>query len=145
MAALVARESGKQPGKDFGVADNPEFLREGTSVFDFENPPYTVVGGSDDKIVQMLREMYAGVNAPFHAVRIREAEILKYACNAFHAVKVTFANEIGAISKKLGHRQPCGDEHLRGGHEAEHLALLSETRLRLRRLLSPEGCPRHHV
>ncbi len=102
VAALVARESGKQPGKDFGVADNPEFLREGTSVFDFENPPYTVVGGSDDTIVQMLREMYVGVNAPFHAVKIREAEILKYACNAFHAVKVTFANEIGAISKKLG-------------------------------------------
>ena len=102
VAALVARESGKQPGKDFGVADNPEFLREGTSVFDFENPPYTVVGGSDETIVQMLREMYAGVNAPFHAVKIREAEILKYACNAFHAVKVTFANEIGAISKKLG-------------------------------------------
>jgi GDP-mannose 6-dehydrogenase len=102
VAALVARESGKQPGKDFGVADNPEFLREGTSIFDFENPPYTVVGGSDDKIVEMLREMYAGVSAPFHAVRIREAEILKYACNAFHAVKVTFANEIGAISKKLG-------------------------------------------
>jgi GDP-mannose 6-dehydrogenase len=102
VAALVARESGKQLGKDFGVADNPEFLREGTSIFDFEHPPYTVVGGSDETIVNMLREMYAGVTAPFHAVRIREAEILKYACNAFHAVKVTFANEIGAISKKLG-------------------------------------------
>lgn len=102
VAALVARESGKQLGKDFGVADNPEFLREGTSVFDFEHPPYTVVGGTDDTIAGMLREMYAGIQAPFHAVKVREAEILKYACNAFHAVKVTFANEIGAISKKLG-------------------------------------------
>jgi GDP-mannose 6-dehydrogenase len=101
-AAIIARESGKQLGRDFGVADNPEFLREGTSVFDFENPPYTVVGGSDETIVSMLAEMYRGINAPFHAVKIREAEILKYACNAFHAVKVTFANEIGAISKKLG-------------------------------------------
>ena len=100
--AIIARESGKQLGRDFGVADNPEFLREGTSVFDFENPPYTVVGGSDDTIVNMLAEMYRGVNAPFHAVKIREAEILKYACNAFHAVKVTFANEIGAVSKRLG-------------------------------------------
>jgi GDP-mannose 6-dehydrogenase len=100
--AILARESGKQLGRDFGVADNPEFLREGTSIFDFENPPYTVVGGSDDTIVNMLVEMYRGVNAPFHAVKIREAEILKYACNAFHAVKVTFANEIGAISKRLG-------------------------------------------
>ena len=101
VAAIVARESGKQVGRDFGVADNPEFLREGTSIFDFENPPYTVVGGSDETIVKMLAEMYNGVHAPFHAVKIREAEILKYACNAFHAVKVTFANEIGAISKKL--------------------------------------------
>jgi GDP-mannose 6-dehydrogenase len=100
--ALVARESGKQLGRDFGVASNPEFLREGTSLFDFENPPFTAVGASDEKLVAMLKELYAGVSAPFFAVKIREAEILKYACNAYHAVKVTFANEIGAISKKLG-------------------------------------------
>ncbi len=100
-AAIIARESGKQMGRDFGVAANPEFLREGTSVFDFEHPPYTVVGGSDETIVNLLRQMYSGIPAPFHAVKVREAEILKYACNAFHAVKVTFANEIGAICKKL--------------------------------------------
>lgn len=100
-ATIIARESGKQLGRDFGVADNPEFLREGTSVFDFENPPYTVVGGSDETIVTLLRQMYSGITAPFYAVKVREAEILKYACNSFHAVKVTFANEIGAICKKL--------------------------------------------
>ncbi len=100
-AAIIARESGKQAGRDFGVADNPEFLREGTSVFDFEHPPYTVVGGSDERIVGLLKEMYQGIEAPFYAVKVREAEILKYACNAFHAVKVTFANEIGAVCKKL--------------------------------------------
>jgi GDP-mannose 6-dehydrogenase len=102
VAAIMTRESGKQLGRDFGVADNPEFLREGTSLYDFENPPYTVVGGSDETIVNMLKEAYRGLAAPFYVVRIREAEILKYACNAFHAVKVTFANEIGAISKKMG-------------------------------------------
>jgi GDP-mannose 6-dehydrogenase len=100
--ALIARESGKQIGRDFGVASNPEFLREGTSLFDFENPPFTAVGASDETLTSMLKEMYAGIKAPFFAVKIREAEILKYACNAFHAVKVTFANELGAISKKLG-------------------------------------------
>jgi GDP-mannose 6-dehydrogenase len=100
-ASIIARESGKQLGRDFGVADNPEFLREGTSVFDFENPPYTVVGGSDDTIVKLLQQMYSGITAPFYSVKVREAEILKYACNSFHAVKVTFANEIGAICKKL--------------------------------------------
>ena len=101
-ASVIARESGKQLGRDFGVADNPEFLREGTSVFDFENPPYTVVGGTDDTIVNMLAQMYSGISAPFHAGKVREAELLKYACNSFHAVKVTFANEIGAVCKRLG-------------------------------------------
>jgi GDP-mannose 6-dehydrogenase len=100
--SVIEKVSGKKALKDFGVASNPEFLREGTSIFDFENPPYTVVGTEDDRTAQMLKEMYNGVNAPFRLVRVREAELLKYACNSFHAVKVTFANEIGAISKKLG-------------------------------------------
>jgi GDP-mannose 6-dehydrogenase len=99
---VIARASGKTPNVDFGVAANPEFMREGTSVEDFENPPYTVVGTSDLRLADMLAEMYAGVRAPFHRVTAREAEMLKYACNAFHAAKVTFANEIGAISKRLG-------------------------------------------
>jgi GDP-mannose 6-dehydrogenase len=81
---------------------NPEFMREGTSIEDFENPPYTVVGTRDPRLAEMLAEMYTGVSGPFHQVGPREAELLKYACNAFHAVKVTFANEIGAIGKRLG-------------------------------------------
>ncbi len=102
VAATIERASVKRVGKDFGVASNPEFLREGTSVEDFLNPPYTVVGASDERAVAKLRELYRGIPSPFHSVSIREAEILKYACNAFHAVKVTFANEIGALSKALG-------------------------------------------
>ena len=102
VGALIESLTRKKMGKDFGVASNPEFLREGTSLFDFENPPYTVVGASDQRMFDLLTEMYKGVNAPIHKVKIKEAEILKYACNSFHAVKVTFANEIGALSKKLG-------------------------------------------
>jgi GDP-mannose 6-dehydrogenase len=101
-AQVIARSSGKAPNLDFGVAVNPEFMREGTSVEDFENPPYTVVGTADPRLAEMLAEIYAGVPAPLHRVAVREAEMLKYACNAFHATKVTFANEIGAISKRLG-------------------------------------------
>jgi GDP-mannose 6-dehydrogenase len=101
-ADAIAQASGKIPGVDFGVAMNPEFMREGTSLEDFENPPYTVVGTSDPRLAEMLAKMYAAVRAPFHKVGTREAELLKYACNAFHAVKVTFANEIGAIGKQLG-------------------------------------------
>lgn len=102
LVKIIEMVSGKTAIGDFGVAANPEFLREGTSIADFEDPPFTVVGTDDSQLASMLRQLYAGTAAPFHAVRVREAELLKYACNAFHAVKVTFANEIGAISKQLG-------------------------------------------
>jgi GDP-mannose 6-dehydrogenase len=101
-ADVIAQASGKTPGEGFGVATNPEFMREGASLEDFENPPYTVVGTGDPRLAAMLAEMYADVRGPFHQVGTREAELLKYACNAFHAIKVTFANEIGAIGKRLG-------------------------------------------
>jgi GDP-mannose 6-dehydrogenase len=74
--ALIARESGKQIGRDFGVASNPEFLREGTSLFDFDNPPFTVVGASDETLTSMLREMYAGIGAPFFAVKQKSSSTL---------------------------------------------------------------------
>jgi GDP-mannose 6-dehydrogenase len=99
---VIAQASGKAAGVGFGVAMNPEFMREGTSIDDFEHPPYTVVGTSDARLAEMLAEMYTGVGGPFYQVGTREAELMKYACNAFHAVKVTFANEIGAIGKRLG-------------------------------------------
>lgn len=102
VVSAIENASGKKAFKDFGVASNPEFLREGTSIVDFENPPFTVVGSDDDRMTRLLKEMYNGVNAPFHLVQVKEAELLKYACNSFHAVKITFANEIGAISKQLG-------------------------------------------
>jgi len=102
VAKRIEQASGKKLGDGFGIASNPEFLREGTSVYDFDNPPYTVVGTEDERMQQLLSELYARIQAPLHFVRIREAELLKYACNAFHATKVAFGNEIGAVAKELG-------------------------------------------
>ncbi|MCI0487083.1 MAG: UDP-glucose/GDP-mannose dehydrogenase family protein [Blastocatellia bacterium] len=94
--------SGKRAGRDFGVAVNPEFLREGTSLYDFSNPPFTLIGADDEETAGPLQRLYAGIEAPVITTRIKEAEMVKYACNAFHALKVTFANEIGNICKALG-------------------------------------------
>jgi GDP-mannose 6-dehydrogenase len=102
LVTIIEHASGKTSVRDFGVASNPEFLREGTSIADFDDPPFTVVGAHDERLVSKLRRLYSDTTAPFYALRIKEAELLKYACNAFHATKVTFANEIGAISKQLG-------------------------------------------
>jgi len=94
--------SGKRAGRDFGVAINPEFLREGSSIYDFDNPPFTLIGADDEDAAAPLGRLYAHLAAPVLKVGIKEAEMVKYACNSFHALKVTFANEIGAISKALG-------------------------------------------
>lgn len=94
--------SGKRVGRDFGVAINPEFLREGTSIYDFHNPPFTLIGADDEDTAGLLRRLYSGIDAPVLTVGIKEAEMVKYACNCFHALKVTFANEIGNLCKGLG-------------------------------------------
>lgn len=101
VAKRIEEASGKKHGEGFGIASNPEFLREGTSVYDFDHPPYTVVGTTDNRMRSLLNDLYEKVSAPIHFVQVREAELLKYACNAYHAVKVAFANEIGAIAKEL--------------------------------------------
>jgi GDP-mannose 6-dehydrogenase len=94
--------SGKKAGEDFGAAMNPEFLRESTSVHDFYNPPVTVIGALDQKSGDQVQEMYHFLNAPLEHTDIKTAEMIKYANNSFHGLKVAFANEIGAISKSLG-------------------------------------------
>lgn len=94
--------SGKRAGHDFGVAINPEFLREGTSIQDFNHPPFTLIGADDEDTAAPLRRLYAHLDAPVLTVKIKEAEMVKYTCNSFHALKVTFANEIGMLSKALG-------------------------------------------
>lgn len=94
--------SGKKAGRDFGVCVNPEFLREGTSLKDFYSPPFTLIGAETEETAMIVRRLYAGVDAPCLVVAIKAAEMVKYACNCFHAVKVSFANEIGNVCKELG-------------------------------------------
>ena len=101
IPALEAK-SGKKAGKDFGVCMNPEFMREGSSIHDYYNPPLTLIGQFDKKSGDILEKIYESVDAPLYRSEIKVAETVKYAANTFHAVKVTFANEIGNICKKVG-------------------------------------------
>ncbi len=100
-AAALERASGKRAGVDFGVCMNPEFLREGSSIRDFDDPPFTVIGSDDEAAAREVAAIYANIKAPVHIVPLRVAEMLKYACNSFHGLKVGFANEIGNICKAL--------------------------------------------
>src|SRR6266542_2114778 len=94
--------SGKKIGSTFDVCFNPEFLREGTSLKDFYAPPFTLIGADDEESTGALRHLYSGIDAPVLATSVKTAEMVKYVCNCFHALKVTFANEIGNICKGLG-------------------------------------------
>jgi GDP-mannose 6-dehydrogenase len=94
--------SGMKAGSGFGVVINPEFLRESTSIYDFDHPPFTLIGADDHETADLISRLYAGIEAPIYVTRVKEAEMVKYACNAFHATKVVFANEIGNLCKKLG-------------------------------------------
>ena len=89
-------------GADVRVAVNPEFIREGSAIKDFANPPFTLVGANDRETVEALRELYASVDAEFVQTDIRTAEMVKYACNAYHALKVCFANEMGDAAEAFG-------------------------------------------
>lgn len=96
----LEKYSGKKAGQDFGVCFNPEFLREGSSIKDFYNPPFTIIGSADEKAAAMVASVYSMLKAPCFQVQIKEAEMVKYVNNAFHALKVAFANEIGNICKQ---------------------------------------------
>src|SRR6478672_1156238 len=93
--------SGKKYGTGFGVTVNPEFLREGTAIHDFRNPPLTLVGHNYKSDAAPTEALYARVQAPLVTTSIRTAEMIKYASNTWHALKVCFANEIGNLCKRL--------------------------------------------
>jgi GDP-mannose 6-dehydrogenase len=99
---ILEQASGQGVGQDWGVCFNPEFLREGTSVFDHQHPPFVVIGSSDHQSAETLAALYQSLDAPLVLVSLKVAEMLKYTCNAFHALKVTFANEIGNICEQQG-------------------------------------------
>ena len=102
LAPLLERHSGKRAAAGFGICFQPEFLREGSSIRDYDTPPFTVVGAASDRDVAAVREVFGHLPCEFKACSIRTAEMLKYACNAFHALKITFANEVGRVCQPLG-------------------------------------------
>ncbi len=97
----LERTSGKKYGTGFGVAVNPEFLREGTAIQDFRHPPMTLVGHNYASDARPTESLYDQVDAPLVTTSIRTAEMIKYASNTWHALKVCFANEIGNLCKRL--------------------------------------------
>src|SRR5262249_59620883 len=115
---ILERTSERPIGQGYEVAFHPEFLREGSSVEDFYHPPKIVIGERSHGGSKLLQNLYEKIDAPKFNTAIEIAEIIKYTDNAFHAVKITFANEIGQLCKRLGmdSRQVmeifCKDTHL---------------------------------
>jgi GDP-mannose 6-dehydrogenase len=102
LIPILEESSGKKIRKDFSVCFNPEFLREGQAIDDFFNPGRIVIGEFDRRAGELVKKIYSGVDAPVVNVKIKTAEMVKYAFNSFHGLKVAFANEIGALCKKNG-------------------------------------------
>lgn len=99
---ILEQHSGKTAGKDFGVCFNPEFLREGSAVYDFYNPPKTVIGTIAGDTADLVASLYEGLPGPLIRTSLQVAEMVKYTDNTWHALKVSFGNEIGTICKALG-------------------------------------------
>jgi GDP-mannose 6-dehydrogenase len=102
VVPLLEQHSGKKAGRDFGVCMNPEFLREGSSIKDFYAPPFTIIGEIDSRSGDTVARLYEGIPGEVIRTELGISEMVKYAGNAYHALKVTFANEIGTICKRLG-------------------------------------------
>jgi GDP-mannose 6-dehydrogenase len=102
VTEILARTSGRRPGEGFGVVVNPEFLREGTAVADFLHPPLTLLGGTDVAALDAVAALYRELEAPLVRATTPVAEMAKYVSNAYHAVKIAFANEIGNVCKASG-------------------------------------------
>ena len=101
VGEIIAENSGKKRNEHFAIVSNPEFLREGSAVKDYYNPPVTVIGTDNEYASKKMVEMYKEINAPIVETSIDIAELIKYVNNSFHALKVAFANEVGNICKKM--------------------------------------------
>jgi len=99
---ILEESSGKKAGTDFGVSNNPEFLREGSAVKDFRSPPKTVIGSMDSQTADTVASLYSKLDAPLIRTDLETAEMIKYVDNCWHALKIGFANEIGNLCKSLG-------------------------------------------
>ena len=102
LRPLLERESGKKAGRGFHLCFQPEFLREGSSIRDYDRPPFTVVGAGSGPGLEALRGLFGHLPCQFLATSIRAAETVKYCCNNFHALKITFANETARLCEALG-------------------------------------------
>jgi GDP-mannose 6-dehydrogenase len=98
----LERSCGKSAGAGFGVAINPEFLRESSAIHDFYYPPKTVIGALDETDARAVASLYEKIDAPIFLTSLKTAEMIKYTDNIFHAMKVVFGNEIGLICKQMG-------------------------------------------
>jgi len=102
LIPIIERASGRKAGVHFGVCMNPEFLREGSAIKDYYHPGILVIGELDQRSGDLLAPLYAPIEVPLTRTTLRTAEMVKYACNAFHALKVVFGNEIGTLAKANG-------------------------------------------
>lgn len=102
IVPLLEKASGKRCGVDFHVCFQPEFLREGSSIQDYDNPPFTVVGCEADSDARLVQEIFVHLKSQFVVTSLRTAEMLKFCCNVFHALKIDFANEVGRVCDGLG-------------------------------------------
>jgi len=101
LRPIIETGSGKKDGLDFHICFQPEFLREGSSIKDYDKPPYTIVGANADAPIALLRQLFGHLPCKLHATSIRGAEMVKYCCNNFHALKITFANETARLCEAL--------------------------------------------
>jgi GDP-mannose 6-dehydrogenase len=102
LRPIVERASGKKDGVDFHLCFQPEFLREGSSIRDYDKPPFTIVGANHEHPVERLRALFGHLPCKFIPTSVRSAEMMKYSCNNFHALKITFANETARLCAALG-------------------------------------------
>ena len=99
---LLEETSGKKDGTEFDLCFQPEFLREGSSIRDYDHPPFTVVGATSERALEVMRSLFGHLPAAFHGTSIRTAEMVKACCNNFHALKITFANETARLCEAIG-------------------------------------------
>jgi GDP-mannose 6-dehydrogenase len=102
VASLIEKISGKKRNLDFAIVDNPEFLREGTAVRDYYNPPLTLIGSDNPQAAEKVADLYRQLPAEIIITDLKTAEIMKYINNTYHALKISFGNEVGNICAELG-------------------------------------------
>lgn len=102
LRPIIEKHSGKKDGKDFFLCFQPEFLREGSSIRDYDKPPFTIVGANHDAAIEKLQGLFGHLPCKFLKTSVRAAEMMKYCCNNFHALKITFANETARLCEALG-------------------------------------------